>query len=125
MARREMGSTASFKSVETNVEELANQVSQLIIYVTSLEGMKNTGEDEKALAPDKALADLQMRDYVRDAIEKLPEQDRTIVTLYYFHDYSLEEVGKKLGYPDPGHHEGTRKPLISWVGSFRNGQDLE
>ena len=54
-------------------------------------------EDEKALPPDRALADMQMRDYVRDAIAKLPEQDRTIITLYYFHDHNLEEVGKKLG----------------------------
>ena len=99
MARREAGSTAEHKSVETNVEELANQVSQLVtIYVTSLEGMENAQfEDEKALPPDRALADMQMRDYVRDAITKLPEQDRTIITLYYFHDHNLEEVGKKLG----------------------------
>ena len=40
-ANRQMGSTAEHKSVEDNIEELADQVSQLVtIYVTSLEGLE-------------------------------------------------------------------------------------
>jgi len=99
LSRREMGSTAEFKSGEDNIEELANQVSQLVtIYVTSLEGLENMQfEDKKGPPPDKRLADMQMRDHIREAISRLPDQDRTIVTLYYFHDMNLQEVGKQLG----------------------------
>lgn len=99
MANRQMGSTAEHKSVEDNIEELANQVSQLVtIYVTSLEGMENAQfEDDKLPPSDERLADVQMRGYVREAINKLPDQDRELLTLYYFHEMSLQQVGERLG----------------------------
>jgi RNA polymerase sigma factor for flagellar operon FliA len=99
VANRNLGSTADHKSVEDNVEELASQVSQLVtIYVTSLEGMEDTQfQDTKMQPSDERLADVEMKAHVRDALAKLPEQDRTLLTLYYFKEMSLQEVGNELG----------------------------
>ena len=99
VANRNLGTTAEHKSVEDNVEELADQVSRLVtIYVTSLEGLEDLQvADEKLKPVDDRYMDLQMKEKVREAIEKLPEAERTLLTLYYFKEMSLQEVGNHLG----------------------------
>jgi RNA polymerase sigma factor FliA len=99
MAAREAVGGETSKSVEDNIEELANQVSQLVtIYVTSLEAMENLQVEDKDKQPlDQRYADLEMKAHVREAIRRLPEADREIVLLYYFKEMSLQEVGNQLG----------------------------
>jgi len=99
VANRQMGSTAEHKSVEDNIEELADQVSQLVtIYVTSLEGLDDIQiEDKGAVKADQQFMDVQMRDRVRDALERLPDAEKKLLTLYYFKEMSLADVGKELG----------------------------
>lgn len=99
MASREVVGGDSNKSVEDNIEELANQVSQLVtIYVTSLEAMEDLQVEDKERIPiDERFADVEMKAHVREAIARLPEGDREIVQLYYFKELSLQEVGNSLG----------------------------
>ncbi len=99
MASREVVGGDTNKSVEDNLEELANQVSQLVtIYVTSLEAMEDLQVEDKERMPiDERVADVEMKAHVREAIVRLPEADREIVQLYYFKEMSLQEVGNKLG----------------------------
>ena len=99
VANRQLGSTADHKSVEDNIEELAEQVSQLVtIYVTSLEGLEHLEVEDTSKAPiDAKLHDVQMKAHVREALERLPEAERTLLTLYYFKEMSLQEVGNQLG----------------------------
>lgn len=87
------------KSVEDNIEELANQVSQLVtIYVTSLEAMEDLQVEDKEKAPlDDKLLDVEMKKHVKTALAKLPDADREIIVMYYFKELSLQEVGNKLG----------------------------
>ncbi len=98
-ASRETVGGGDSKSVESNIEELAAQVSQLVtIYVTSLEAMEDLQVEDKDKTPlDDKFADLQMKKHVKAAIEKLPEADREIIQLYYFKELSLQEVGNNLG----------------------------
>ena len=98
-ANRQMGSTAEHKSVEDNIEELADQVSQLVtIYVTSLEGLEDVQFEDKSMsAADDQFMDVQMKEHVREALSRLPEAERKLLTLYYFKEMSLQEVGKELG----------------------------
>jgi hypothetical protein len=58
-ARPALGGDAN-KSVEDNIEELANQVSQLVtIYVTSLEAMEDLQVEDKERMPiDERFADV-------------------------------------------------------------------
>ncbi len=99
MASREVVGGDTNKSVEDNIEELANQVSQLVtIYVTSLEAMEDLQVEDKERMPiDERFADVEMKGHVRDAMLRLPEADREIIQLYYFKEMSLQEVGNKLG----------------------------
>jgi RNA polymerase sigma factor for flagellar operon FliA len=99
MASREVVGGDTNKSVEDNIEELANQVSQLVtIYVTSLEAMEDLQVEDKERQPiDERFADVEMKAHVREAIARLPEADREIVMLYYFKEFSLQEVGNQLG----------------------------
>jgi len=42
-------------------------------------------------------ADLRMREEVRDALESLPESDRTVLTLHYFGGLTCEEIAHFMG----------------------------
>jgi RNA polymerase sigma factor for flagellar operon FliA len=99
MASREVVGGDTNKSVEDNIEELANQVSQLVtIFVTSLEAMEDLQVEDKERQPiDERFADVEMKAHVREALRRLPEADREIVQLYYFKELSLQEVGNQLG----------------------------
>jgi RNA polymerase sigma factor for flagellar operon FliA len=99
MASREVVGGDTNKSVEDNIEELANQVSQLVtIYVTSLEAMEDLQVEDKERMPlDERFADVEMKAHVREAMKRLPEADREIIQLYYFKELSLQEVGNSLG----------------------------
>jgi RNA polymerase sigma factor FliA len=99
MASREAIGGEQSRAVEDNVEELANQVSQLVtIYVTSLEAMEDLQVEDKDRQPlDERLSDIEMKGYVREAIQRLPEADREIVQMYYFKEMNLQDVGSKLG----------------------------
>ncbi|MEW5853938.1 MAG: sigma-70 family RNA polymerase sigma factor [Myxococcota bacterium] len=99
MADRQAGSTAENKPTEDEINELAEQVSNLVtIYVTSLEGMEGLQvEDKEAVPIDTRLADVEMKKHVREALSRMPEQEQKLLTLYYFKELSLQEVGDQLG----------------------------
>ncbi|MFH1808700.1 MAG: sigma-70 family RNA polymerase sigma factor [Pseudomonadota bacterium] len=87
------------KAVEAEVEELADTVQNLVtIFVTSLEGMEGLQvEDLEALPVDIKVSDVQVKAHVRDALSRLPEQERNLLTMYYFKEMSLQEVGDSMG----------------------------
>lgn len=87
------------KSDEEEVNELADVVSGLVtIYVTALDAMEGFQiKDDRGPAVDDVLELLQSRELVSTAVEKLPEQEKKLIQLYYYQELSLEEVGKHLG----------------------------
>lgn len=99
VANRQLGSTAEHKNTEDNIEELADQVSQLVtIFVTSLEGLEDLQVEDQSMKPvDQRFMDLQMKEHVREALTRLPDAERQLLTLYYFKEMSLQEVGNELG----------------------------
>jgi len=63
----------------------------------SLEEMPEKGFRAKSTDPG-AEAELQeVRDILARAIDSLPERERRIIQLYYFHELNLKEIGKVLG----------------------------
>jgi RNA polymerase sigma factor for flagellar operon FliA len=87
------------KAIEAEVEELADTVQNLVtIFVTSLEGMEGLQiEDIEALPVDVKVSDVQLKAHVREALARLPEQERNLLTMYYFKELSLQEVGDSMG----------------------------
>jgi RNA polymerase sigma factor for flagellar operon FliA len=57
----------------------------------------DTIEDEHGPEPQTAFAQTELREVVADAITNLPEREKLVVTLYYYEDLTLREIGDVLG----------------------------
>ena len=57
----------------------------------------DTIEDEDAPAPDGALAETELKEALGEAITRLPEREKLVVTLYYYEELTLREIGEVLG----------------------------
>jgi len=53
--------------------------------------------DETTRGPYEMLEKQEVRDLLSDHIHALPEKERLVVTMYYFQDLTMKEVGKSLG----------------------------
>jgi RNA polymerase sigma factor for flagellar operon FliA len=59
--------------------------------------MIDTIEDTQGPEPQSAFAQTEMREAVADAISRLPEREKLVITLYYYEDLTLREIGEVLG----------------------------
>jgi RNA polymerase sigma factor FliA len=57
----------------------------------------DTIEDEHGPEPQTAFAQTELREIVADAITNLPEREKLVITLYYYEDLTLREIGEVLG----------------------------
>lgn len=53
--------------------------------------------DPRGISPEAAVQTEETREGLVDAINKLPERDRLVVTLYYYESMTLSEIGEVLG----------------------------
>ena len=56
----------------------------------------DTIEDERAPDPQTSLSLTEMREAIADAIARLPEREKLVVTLYYYEELTLREIGEVL-----------------------------
>jgi RNA polymerase sigma factor for flagellar operon FliA len=54
-------------------------------------------EDTHGPEPQSALAEAELKDALGEAIARLPERERLVVTLYYYEELTLREIGEVLG----------------------------
>jgi len=57
----------------------------------------DTIEDERAPDPQATLSQSELKDAIADAIARLPEREKLVVTLYYYEELTLREIGEVLG----------------------------
>ena len=57
----------------------------------------DTIEDEDAPDPEVSLEQTEMREALGEAIARLPEREKLVVTLYYYEELTLREIGEVLG----------------------------
>jgi RNA polymerase sigma factor for flagellar operon FliA len=57
----------------------------------------DTIEDTQGPEPQAALAQTEMREALGEAIARLPEREKLVVTLYYYEELTLREIGEVLG----------------------------
>src|SRR6187401_640298 len=57
----------------------------------------DTIEDPTAAEPQMAMAHTELREALGDAISRLPEREKLVVTLYYYEELTLREFGEVLG----------------------------
>jgi RNA polymerase sigma factor FliA len=57
----------------------------------------DTLEDEGSAQPAEALDETEIREALAEAISRLPEREKLVVTLYYYEELTLREIGEVLG----------------------------
>ncbi len=57
----------------------------------------DTIEDTEGLDPQHELTQSEMREALGEAIARLPEREKLVVTLYYYEELTLREIGEVLG----------------------------
>ena len=57
----------------------------------------DTIEDTQGPNPQSALAETELREAIGEAIARLPEREKLVVTLYYYEELTLREIGEVLG----------------------------
>ncbi|SDW80945.1 RNA polymerase, sigma 28 subunit, SigD/FliA/WhiG [Saccharopolyspora shandongensis] len=94
--------------LELSLDELRELFAQLqmtsVIALDDLIGagtaqasLAETLPDDRAEDPVAALVDQDSRRQLAEAVERLSDRDRVVVTLYYFENLTLAEIGKVLG----------------------------
>lgn len=57
----------------------------------------DTIEDTDAPDPQHSLSQTELKEAIADAIARLPEREKLVVTLYYYEELTLREIGEVLG----------------------------
>ncbi len=57
----------------------------------------DTIEDPSGSRPADALDETELKELVADAISRLPEREKLVITLYYYEELTLREIGEVLG----------------------------
>jgi RNA polymerase sigma factor for flagellar operon FliA len=57
----------------------------------------DTIEDTAGPSPTAALDETELREAMADAIAGLPEREKIVITLYYYEELTLREIGEVLG----------------------------
>jgi len=65
-----------------------------------------------AAGPERALDDLEVRLAIRDALDGMPETERTVILLAYRDDLSQAEIAQRLGWPLGTVKTRTRRALL-------------
>ena len=96
-------------STELNVQldeyqHLLGELRGLEIGSLHAEWGEDTGEEEIAYVAGPAQEDPlfcclkgELRQHLTEAIEELPERERLILTLYYFEELTMKEIGQTIG----------------------------
>ncbi|MDO8644180.1 MAG: sigma-70 family RNA polymerase sigma factor [bacterium] len=91
------------KSGSPILEEEAGEVQDTVnslasIYVISLDASEEMDvEDKNAQSVEQSAVFQQVKRYMKESIESLPEKERRLVKMYYFQNKTLKEVGDKMG----------------------------
>jgi len=54
-------------------------------------------EDQGSARPAEVLDEVEVREALADAISRLPEREKLVITLYYYEELTLREIGEVLG----------------------------
>jgi RNA polymerase sigma factor for flagellar operon FliA len=57
----------------------------------------DTLEDTTGPSPQSALAETELKEAIGEALARLPEREKLVVTLYYYEELTLREIGEVLG----------------------------
>ncbi|MDQ7837834.1 MAG: FliA/WhiG family RNA polymerase sigma factor [Thermodesulfobacteriota bacterium] len=81
--------------------------------------------DGRQSDPFVSLGLAQLRDIIAGAIDELPEKERLVVSLYYYEDLTMREIGEIMGYTESRisqmHTKATLRLRGALLGHFDRG----
>ena len=84
--------------------QLLGELKGLEIGSLNLERTEDSGDEELSYVPGSPEEDPlfrclegEMKQHLADAIDELPEKERLVLTLYYFEELTMKEIGLTLG----------------------------
>ena len=85
-------------------QQLLGELKGLEIGTLHVERSEDSGEEELAYIPNKPEDDplficlkSEMQARLADAVDQLPERERLVMTLYYYEEMTMKEIGLTLG----------------------------
>ena len=85
-------------------QQLLGELKGLEIGSLHMERSEDSGDEEIAYIPGSPEEDPlfrclkgEMKQRLADAIEELPEKERMVLTLYYYEELTMKEIGLTLG----------------------------
>lgn len=97
------------RELGVTIEEFHTLISKLSgTSILSLNDIWYLGDDNDELSiletleapenmnPDVLIEKEEIRDYIIDAIKKLPDKEKKVIVLYYYEDLTLKEIGEVL-----------------------------
>lgn len=86
------------RTFNDDVREVESAVTSLAaIFACSLEGQEHLQLRDEGLGPEERLELAELKQRVKAAIEKLPDNERRLLVAYYFEGKTLEEAGAVIG----------------------------
>src|SRR5215470_5750829 len=83
-------------SAESQLSDLKGLTQNVIAcYVLSLQDLPQEPSDNSNVPVEDQLNSSQERHRVREALRRLPEKNRQVLEQYYYHDLTLDEIGRK------------------------------
>lgn len=87
-------------SLNDEVNQIGDVISSLAsIFITSLDASDHlqVESEDRESNPHEQVEFSQAREVLKEALFKLPEQERQLLEFYYYKDMTLQEAGEKLG----------------------------
>jgi RNA polymerase sigma factor FliA len=109
--RRELGHEPSLADLAARVGSDEKRLSRTIVRINTIESTSplasgdHTNESSLPPAlvpsepdsPDAAYEKTEMRDHVRAAIQSLPARERRVISLYYYGEATMKQIGAEIG----------------------------
>lgn len=109
--RRELGCEPSLADLAARVGSDEKRLGRTIVRINAIESTSplanNDRLDDTSLPqalipsepeqPDSAYERAETRDRVRDAIASLPPREQTVISLYYYGEVTMKQIGQEIG----------------------------
>ena len=122
------------KKLEISSEELEESLDEIsrssIVALDELWTVSSTGdqvslidtiEDPGSVDPQRNLTDAELREAIAEAIASLPEREKIVVTLYYYEELTLREIGEVLGVTESRVSQLHTKAVLRLRGHLAGG----
>jgi RNA polymerase sigma factor for flagellar operon FliA len=85
----------------------------------------DTIEDIDAPSPESSLSATELKEALGEAIARLPEREKLVVTLYYYEELTLREIGEVLGVTESRVSQLHTKAILRLKARLSGGQRTE